>query len=160
MKQGFAQRFMIAAIGTPLLVMTAPGKAMSETAPQEQKMLPADAANTYVVRSEMPKIANDGMASIIIDLRPLSLLQLWTLAQSEETAIVFRGDPKEPERLCPHFDLSHRSYEVRQMDPVHPIYRVKAKISRGELDTVAKAGCLITKTIKRSEIKPYQPDQM
>ncbi|MBI2234868.1 MAG: hypothetical protein HYU57_07810 [Micavibrio aeruginosavorus] len=160
MKHALTRRFMIAAVGTPLLVMAAPGKALSESATQEQKILPADATNTYVVRSEMPKVANDGMASIIIDLRALSLLQLWTLAQSEKTAIIFRGDPKEPERLCPHFDLSHRSYEVRQMDPVQPIYRVKAKISKGDLDTVAKAGCLITRTIKLSEIKPYQPDQM
>lgn len=151
---------MIAAVGAPILVMITPGQALSEAAPQEQKTLPADAANTYVVHSEMPKVANDGMASIVIDLRSLSLLQLWTLAQSEKTAIVFRGDPKGTEKLCPHFDLSHRAYEVRQMDPVQPIYRVRAKISKSEMDTVEKAGCLITKTIKRSEIKPYQPDQM
>lgn len=123
-------------------------------------MLPADATNTYIVRSDMPKVANDGMASIIINLRSLSLFQLWTLAQSEKSAIVFRDDPKEPGRLCPYFDLSQRSYEVRQIDPDHAIYRVRAKILGSELDTVAKAGCLITKTIKRSEIKPYQPDQM
>lgn len=160
MKQVLARRFMIAAVGAPFLVMTAPGKAMSETTPQEHKMLPADAPKTFIVHGEKPKIAADGTASFMIDLTSLGPFQFLSLAQSEKTAVVFRGDPKEPERLCPHFDLASSAYEVRQMDPVQPVYRVRAKISKSEMDTVEKAGCLITRTIKRSEIKPYQPDQM
>jgi hypothetical protein len=148
---------MAIAAGTSFILPAAAGVEMETTPPEPVLKKQASNDSLFPIRVQSPKILADGTASFVIDLSRLNPFQFVKLLSSNKTLLLFRDPPAEPEKLCPYFELASRPYEVRQIDPEKTIYRISAKISPDEMAEIQKAGCLITKTISRHEIKPYQP---
>jgi hypothetical protein len=150
------KKIMVLAAAIPLL---ASGHAATDH--DELREQAAHTTNTgskpVKIQAQTPKIDPDGTATFVIDLSRKSIFELIALARSDRTLVVFRGDPKDPENLCPYFDLATRPFDVRHIAPVQPVYRVTAKASPDEIATISRTGCLIIPTISVDQIRPYQP---
>lgn len=149
------KKIMTIAAGAAFVLPAVASADMDTPKPVAQKKSANSAM--FTLHAQAPNVAPDGTASFVIDLSGLNPFQFLKLLKSDRTVIVFRDEPAQPESLCPYFELAAHQYEVRQIDPEKTIYRINAKISNDEVEKIKKAGCMITKTISRHEIKPYQP---
>lgn len=118
--------------------------------------VPATSPATVTLPGSNVTVNADGRTSFTIDLSAMGFSELWAVKMSDRTKIVFRDDKKAaPPAECPYFDLAVRKYEVFEVGKY--VYRVVAPISASEKKLIEQAGCLLTRTISESEIKPLRP---
>ena len=132
-------------------------QAMPQSADTEIYKTAANDRNV-ILRAQSPQIEDGNKANFIIDLTHMNFFQLMGVANSDTTIVVFNGDPKTPDKACPHFDLSARKYTVQQLHATDPRYKVSAYVSPADINLIEKAGCIRFPTISRSVIRPFKPD--
>lgn len=108
-------------------------------------------SSTAILAATKPRIDAQGNAAFTIDISQLGVFRKLELAGSKYTALIFEGESKDKNRLCPFFNLTTRPYTIEEVR--HDVFEVRTKVTPEETARVGKSGCAITTAPDRKKIK-------